>query len=149
MLAKLQAYEVSSDAVKLIDSYLSDRGQQIRMGFNTSSWENLTKGVPQGYILGPLLFNVFINDLFYISEKRSLYNYVDDNTIAYIHKKLEILHQILVKESLSLIQWFENNPMKANQDKFQAICVGTRTFDVINPFNLVTQRLHVRTKFLF
>ena len=57
------------------------------MGSNTSDWENLTKGVPQGSILGPLLFNVFINDIFYIVEKCSLYNYADDNTLAYIHKK--------------------------------------------------------------
>ena len=87
LLAKLQAYGVSQDAVKLIESYLSDRSQQIRMGSITSDWENLTKGVPQGSILGPLLFNVFINDIFYIVEKCSLYNYADDNTLAYIHKK--------------------------------------------------------------
>ena len=46
-LAKLPAYGLSSDAVKLIDSYLSDMSQQIRMGSNTSGWETLTKGVPQ------------------------------------------------------------------------------------------------------
>ena len=136
LLAKLQAYGVSSDAVKLIESYLSDRSQQIRMGSNTSGWETLTKGVPQGSILGPLLFNVFLNDIFYIIEKCSLYNYADDNTLAYIHKKLEVLQQILVTESLSLIQWFENNFMKANPDKFQAICVGKRTFDAIKSFQL-------------
>ena len=87
LLAKLQTYGVSEDAVKLIESYLSDRSQQIRMGSNTCDWENLTKGVPQGSILGPLLFNVFINGIFYIVEKCSLYNYADDNTLAYIHKK--------------------------------------------------------------
>ena len=136
LLAKLQAYGVSSDAVKLIDSYLNDRSQQIRMGSNTSAWETLTKGVPQSSILGPLLFNVFINDIFYIIENCSLYNYADDNTLAYINKKLEVLHQILVTEGLSLVQWFENNFMKANPDKFQAICVGKRTFDAIKSFQL-------------
>ena len=69
--------------------------------------------------------------MFYIIDKCHLYNYVDDNTIAYIHKKLEVLHQILVKESLTLIQWFQNYLKKANSDKFQAICVGKKTFDAI------------------
>ena len=79
---------------------------------------------------------MFLNDIFYIIEKCSLYNYADDNTLAYIHKKLEVLQQILVTEGLSLIQWFENNFMKANPDKFQAICVGKRTFDAIKSFQL-------------
>ena len=106
------------------------------MGLNSSGWETLTKGVPQGSILGPLLFNVFINDIFYIIEKCSLYNYADDNTLAYIHKKVEVLQQILVTVGLSLIQWFENNFLKANPHKFQAICVGKRTFDAIKSFQL-------------
>ena len=135
-LAKLQAYGVSPNAVKLIDSYLSDRSQQIRMGSYMSGWENLTKRVLRGSILGPLLFNLFINDIFYIIEKCSLYNYVNDNTLACIHQKLGKLHQVLVKESLSLIHWFDRNLMKANPDKFQAICVGKRTFDAIKSFQL-------------
>ena len=69
LLAKQQAYGVSSGAVRLIDSYLSDRSQQIKMESYTSGWENLFEGVPLGSILGPLLFNVFINDIFYITEK--------------------------------------------------------------------------------
>ena len=124
LIAKLKAYGLSEGAVKLLDSYLSDRSQQIRLGAHTSSWEKLFKGVPQGSILGPLLFNVLINDIFYFIVQCILYNYADDNTLSYIHKDLLHLKSVLEQESLLLIQWFDKHFMKANPDKFQAICIG-------------------------
>jgi retron-type reverse transcriptase len=81
-ISKLSAYGMSTDSVSLLESYLSNRKQQIKINGILSSWSDIQKGVPQGSILGPLLFNVFINDIFYFVKKGTLYNYADDNTLS-------------------------------------------------------------------
>lgn len=136
MVAKLKAYGLSVEAVSLLENYLNGRTQQVRVGHHTSSWKKLSKGVPQGSILGPLLFNVFINDIFYFILKSVLYNYADDNTLSYIHKDLVILKSVLEEESTVLIKWFEENFMQANPDKFQAICVGKKANEGIQSFEI-------------
>ena len=81
-LVKLRAYGLSDKACALIDSYLYGRWQQVRLGAHCSEWSEIIKGVPQGSIIGPILFNIFINDIFLIPNKYSLHNYVDDNTLS-------------------------------------------------------------------
>ena len=136
LFAKLEAYGLSGRAVELLGSYLRDRQQRIKLGPHTSNWADLIKGVPQGSILGPLLFNVFLNDIFYFVHDSALYNYADDNTLSYIHSDCKVLKDVLQKDSETLIEWFNFNSMKANPDKFQAICLGKKANEKITSFHI-------------
>ena len=91
LLDKLSAYGISSHSVSLLKSYLSNRKQQIKVNRVLSSWADIQKGVPQGSILGPLLFNVFINDIFHFISDSSLYNYADDNTLSFCNPDFDAL----------------------------------------------------------
>ena len=68
IIEKLAAYGLSDSACSLLQSYLSDRKQMVKLGQCKSTFLSIIKGVPQGSILGPLLFNVFLNDIFYLSR---------------------------------------------------------------------------------
>jgi hypothetical protein len=103
LLDKLSAYGVSSQSVSLLKSYFSNRKQQIKVNSVLSDWADIQKGVPQVSILGPLLFNVFINDIFYFIKHSSLYNYADDNTLSFSSPDYDILISTLEADSQVLI----------------------------------------------
>ena len=90
-ICKLYSYGVSREACTLIASYLRGRKQRIKLGNSRSEWVELLKGVPQGSILGPLIFNIFLNDIFYFVSNSDLYNYADDNCISVSHKDISVL----------------------------------------------------------
>ena len=136
LLLKLKAYGVSENAVNLLESYLTNRKQCVKLGTFKSDFQPILKGVPQGSILSPVLFNIFLNDIFHVIKHCKLYNYADDNTVSSADLVLSKLIENLVKDSLLLIKWFADNRMKANPDKFQAIAVGKRTKDENITFKL-------------
>ena len=86
LIAKLNAYGLSLPALKLVHNYLQNRKQRTKNGTAYSLWEEIFSGVPQGSILGPLLFNMFLCDLFLTIEGNYFTNYADDTTPYVIGK---------------------------------------------------------------
>ena len=81
LLAKLSAYGFDDNSLSFIRSYLTNRIEKCNIEKHFSNWREITTGVPQDSILGPLLFNIFINDIFRFVETPNICNYADDNTL--------------------------------------------------------------------
>ena len=82
LIAKLAAYGISKKSLKLLYSYLTNRKQTVKIKGKLSIFLEILAGVPQGSILGPILFNIFINDIVHIFEKCDLNNFADDNGLS-------------------------------------------------------------------
>ena len=103
---------------------MSNQKQRIKINNVFSSWKDLILGVPQGSVLGPLLFNIYLNDLFFFLKDVGICNFADDTTTYISDESLENVLKSLEKNSMLAIHWFENNYMKSNTDKCRLIVSG-------------------------
>ena len=103
LTVKLNAFGFTLPALKLIHSYLSNRKQRVRVNDSHSLWQDILFGVPQGSILGPLLFNIILADLFF-TLNTEIANYADDTTPYAVSDNIDYLISSLEKSSKGLLK---------------------------------------------
>ena len=128
LLAKANAYGFSPSACKLFMSYLTNRCQRVKINDNMSSWQYLKRGIPQGSLCGPFMYNMFVNDfLFSLPPSCTVYNYADDNTLVVSGSDLDKTKGDLETACNKAMCWFKENEMKANPTKFQCIVFSKKS----------------------
>ena len=126
LLAKLAAYGFWPNSLALISNYLSQRKQHVKVGSTFSEWREAVLGVPQGSVLGPLLFNIFVNDFIFAMKSSYVCNFADDNTVYAFDKDVESVAVRLEDDISGALDWFKHNKMVANPKKFQVIFLGLK-----------------------
>ncbi len=125
LIAKLSGYGLSNDTCEFMSSYLCDRYQSVKISNNKSSWKKMLKGISQGSGLRPLLFNAFLNDVFYLMEICD--NYADDNTPKVIQYTLNLLISAQKIDVENAMSWFTENCMHTNPTRFQFMLMKKNT----------------------
>ena len=121
LLKKLSFYGVKNTNLNWFRSYLSNRNQYISTEQGNTSMELITCGVPQGSILGPLLFLIFVNDLIQAAPILDPIMFADDTNLFYSNKNLDFLFETVNKELVNISRWFQANKLSLNAKKTKYI----------------------------
>ena len=113
LLSKLKAYGVQEKSLNLLRSYLCNRKGRVRIGNVSSSWRNVSRGCPQGSVLGPLLWNMYQNDLSY-NVDIGLKMYADDHQIYETGKEIKTVLSAVQHSATTATNWYDSNYLQGN-----------------------------------
>ena len=135
LIDKLNFYGIRGIPLAWLTSYLDNRQQYVMVNGHVSSNNTVVCGVPQGSVLGPLLFLLYINDLFVSSNYLSFILFADDTNIFLRHKDLATLTRMVNQELSHVSSWFNANKLTVHPDKSRFIIFHPRRKQ-INPSEL-------------
>lgn len=125
LLMKLKLYHFSNKTIDWFSSYLTNRYQVVKIGNEMSDKQKLQTGVPQGSILAPILFLLYINDLPNCITKSNLDLYADDSNLYAVGKTTQEIQTTLQTDVDLVIKWCNNNKMALNPQKSKVILIGS------------------------
>ena len=146
LLSKLEHYGIRGPILDWFESYLSNRQQFVFCNGIQSSTRTITCGVPQGSVLGPLLFLIYINDLPNISDKLQFYLFADDTNIYYEDKDLKKLEKTMNKELRKLTLWLSLNRLALNISKTNFVIFRSQQKKVDYNVTLIMNRKAIEQK---
>lgn len=130
LVKKLTSFKLSNKSIELIQSYLYNREQVVKIGQVYSDKLSCCTGIPQGSILGPLLFNVFINDVFSCDFKGVPQLYADDACIMYSVSSCDMLEASMKHDLVVLDEWLKSNNLCLNVSKSKYLIFEKRSKEV-------------------
>lgn len=156
LLDKLEKYGFRGIALKWFQSYLNNRIQKVTLNDQSSMSEHIYCGVPQGSVLGPVLFLIYFNNIVTINIQGQFAIFADDSTVLWLSNNNETLHRIISRDIELIKQWCDANYLTFNISKTNIVCfkcemenisMGAEIINVTNENKFLGLSIDYRLKF--